>query len=85
MKTDKEIVPVEVFSGSIWQAEFIKSLLANAEIEGYLNDEMIGTMAPWVTSNAGVGAVKVMVSSQDYDAARAVVDEYNKNLASNHI
>jgi hypothetical protein len=79
MKSNNVNSPVEVFSGTIWQAEFVKSLLANAEIEGYLNDEMIGTMAPWVTSNAGVGAVKVMVSNFDYDKAKTVVDEYMKN------
>ena len=39
MKTDKEIYPVEVFAGTAVQANLVKSLLENAEIEAYLKDE----------------------------------------------
>ena len=80
MKTNDKIVPVVVFSGTIWQAEMIKSLLANAEIEGYLKDEISGTIVPWFTSPGGVGSVKVVVSNLDYEKANQVVDDYNKNI-----
>jgi len=82
MKTDKEIEPVEIFSGSIWQAEMLKSLLENAEIEGYLKDEISGTLVPWFTAPGGVGSVKVVVSNQDYDKAMEIVDAYKKNMDS---
>jgi hypothetical protein len=45
-----------------------------------LKDEFTGVLYPWHTSPGGVGAVKVLVSSVDYENARAVVDEYKSNL-----
>ncbi len=80
MKTNKEIKPVKIFSGKPWQAGMVKSLLENAEIETFIKDEIIGTLNPWWTAPGGVGSVKVFVSSADYDKAKIVVDEYEKNL-----
>jgi len=83
MKTNKEIYPVEVFAGSSVQANLVKSLLENAEIEAYLKDEFTGVLYPWHTTPGGVGAVKVFVSSADHEKARIVVDEYERNLGNN--
>jgi hypothetical protein len=79
MKTDKDIYPVEVFAGTVLQANLVKSLLENAEIEAYLKDEFTGVLYPWHTTAGGVGAVKVYVSSADHEKARIVVDEYESN------
>ena len=80
MKNKNEVVPVEVFAGTAVQASLVKSLLENAEIEAYLKDEFTGVLYPWHTTPGGVGAVKVFVSSLDYEKARIVVDEYESNL-----
>ena len=80
MKTDKENIPVEVFAGTAVQANLVKSLLENAEIDAYLKDEFTGVLYPWHTSPGGVGAVKVLVSGVDHVKARIVVDEYESNL-----
>ena len=79
MKPSDEPVPVEVYSGSIWEAEMVKSLLENAEIETFLQDELTGTLAPWWTAPGGAGSVRVIVSSLDFDKARSVIFEYEKN------
>ncbi len=50
-----EAGPVEVFSGTIWQAELVKSLLENAEIQTFLKDEFNGVMIPWVIAGGGAG------------------------------
>ena len=76
---ENDIEPVEVYSGSIWEAELVKSLLENAEIEAFLKDEIMGTMAPWYSAPGGAGSVKVIVSNLDYDKAREIVEEYEKN------
>ena len=83
MKTNNEIEPVEVFAGTAVQAGLVKSLLENAEIEAYLKDEFTGVLYPWHTTAGGAGAVKVFVSSVDYENARIVVDEYESNLKGN--
>ena len=80
MKTNKEIYPVEVFAGSSMQANLIKSLLENAEIEAFLKDEFTGVIAPWHNTPGGVGAVRVFVSSIDRERARLVVDEFERNV-----
>lgn len=77
---DNDIEPVEVFSGSIWEAELLKSLLENAEIETFLQDENTGTIAPWYTAPGGAGSVKVVVSSRDYNEAKTIVEEFEKNM-----
>jgi len=79
MKTNDNIEPVEVFSGTIVEAEIVKSLLENAEIETFLKDELVGTLTPWNTAAGGVGSVKIVVSNLDYDKAMLVVEEYKKN------
>jgi hypothetical protein len=79
MKKNNEIEPVQVFSGTIWEAEMVKSLLENAEVEVYLNDEINGTLVPWITSPGGAGSVKVFVSNVDYDKSKSIVEEYEKN------
>ena len=78
MKPNNDIEPVEVFSGTIWDAEFVKSLLMNAEVDTFLIDENTGTLAPWYTAPGGAGSVKVVVSSLDYDKAKSIVAEYEK-------
>jgi hypothetical protein len=85
MKKDKEISLVEVFAGTAVQANLVKSLLENAEIEVFLQDEFSGTLYPWHTTPGGVGAVKVFVSSVDHEKARIVVTEYESNLRRNGI
>ena len=78
MKDENE--PVEVYSGSIWEAELVKSLLEDAEIETFLKDENIGTLAPWYSAPGGAGSVRVVVSFHDYENARRIVEEYEKNI-----
>jgi hypothetical protein len=79
MTPNDEIVPVEVFAGTIWEAEMVKSLLENAEIETFLLDENTGTLAPWYTAPGGAGSVKVIVSNGDFEKAKVIVAEYEKN------
>jgi hypothetical protein len=83
MKLKSEIKPVEVFTGTLIEAEMVKSLLENAEIETFLKDENVGYMAPWNVASGGLGAVKVVVSSADQDNAKEVVAEYKYNTRSN--
>lgn len=79
MKTDHAKEPVEIYAGDMMQAGFLKSLLENAEIKAYLKDEIMGTLNPWFASPGGAGAVKVFVSGEDAESAKAVVEEFEKN------
>jgi hypothetical protein len=80
MKKIDENFPVEIFSGTMWEAGMVKSLLENAEIEVFLKNEILGTYAPWQVEPGGEGAVKVLISSLDYESAKSIVDEYQRNV-----
>jgi hypothetical protein len=80
MKNKDENAPVEVYSGTTLQAEMVKSLLENAEIEAFLNDEIVGTLSPWWTAPGGAGSVKVVVATKDFDIAKSIVAEYESNI-----
>lgn len=80
MKENNEITSVEIFTGTIWQVQMVKSLLENAEIEVFLQDEITGTLnLPWASSG-GSGLVRVIVPVQDYERAKLIVDEYERNM-----
>jgi hypothetical protein len=77
MKKEDQIESVEIYSGTDWQAQMVKNLLENEGINCYITNEIIGTIAPWYIT-PGAGSVSVVVSSFDYQRAKAIVDEYEK-------
>lgn len=78
--TKKEFDLVQVFAGTTIQAEMVKSLLLDSDIEAFLKDEHMGTWFPFQTAPGASGSVKVVVSNLDYEKAKAVVDEYINNI-----
>lgn len=80
MKADKDNKPVEVFSGTQWQAEMVRSLLENATIDSFIEDGIMGTLGPWWTAPGGAGAVRVFVLESNYEKAKAIANEYDANL-----
>jgi len=79
MKKDKKNDLLEIFAGSSIEAEIVSSLLKNAEIETFLKDEIMGTLAPWQVTAGGSGAVKIIIKSTDYETAKLIVEEYEQN------
>jgi hypothetical protein len=67
---------IEIFSGTLWDAEMIKSLLKNSEIESFIKNNAINSYAIEPTFSGGV---KVMILSSDYNEAMNIVEEYYKN------
>jgi hypothetical protein len=78
MADNKENVPAEVFMGIAWEAEMVKNILENEGITAYIKDDIIGTIAPFYTT-PGLGSVKLVVSSDDYEKAREIVAEFQEN------
>jgi hypothetical protein len=74
--TDKnEDKPIEVFTGTAWEVALVQSLLENAEINAYVYYGGKGTLTPMV-SVGGVKIIRITVSSEDYEKAKQVVDQY---------
>ena len=66
-----------VYSGTIVEANLLKCLLEGAGILATLQDEFIGTIAPYVF-RGGAGAVKVLVAKSDMDQARSIVEDFSR-------
>ena len=80
MKNNDESEAVEVYRGTIWQAEMVKSLLNDEGIEAYLKDEVNGTMFPFMVAAGGSGSVTIVVSEEDADKALRIIERYESNL-----
>ena len=65
MKEEDKSKLVEVFTGSPWEAELVKSLLGNSDIEAVTKDGMVVN----VVLPATAVDVSVLVNEKDYEAA----------------
>ena len=77
MDNDKDII-IEIFSGTLWEAEMVKSLLQNAEIESFIKNSNLNT---YIYEPIQASGVKVMILSSDYEKAKEIIDGYYSNMA----
>ncbi|WP_321425042.1 DUF2007-related protein [uncultured Bacteroides sp.] len=74
MIADDNTPLVEVFTGTPWEAELVKGLLESAGIEAALKDDNLGSMAPSMSVNVGMGGMRVIVAAEDYEVASQLVE-----------
>ena len=65
---------IEVFKGSLWEAELVKSLLDNNDVPCVLKDGMVVNV---VLPSSAV-EVTVLVNEENFEAAMEVVRDYEK-------
>lgn len=75
-----EIIPIEVFAGTSWEADMLKTILSDNEIESFIKDELTGRIMPFYAAAGGNGAVKVMVPSIHLERATKLVEEFKNNI-----
>ncbi len=74
MKEEDRSRLIEVFKGSLWEAQLVKSLLENNNIESALKDGMaVNIVLPETAVD-----VAVLVNEANYEAAMEVVRSYEK-------
>jgi len=78
MKADNNDNPVEVFAGTPIDAGMIQSLLEQEGIEAFIENELMGSIAPWYVTPGGSGAAKVVVAGQDYEKALQIIGDYGQ-------
>lgn len=76
MDNNKDII-IEIFSGTLWESEMVKSLLKDAEIESFLKNTNLNT---YIYEPIQASGVKVMILSSDYEKAKEIVDNYFRNM-----
>ena len=71
----KEDPVVEIFSGTQWEADMVRSLLKDAEIESFLKNSVLNTYA---FEPAFSSEVKVMILESDSKIASEIVNAYQR-------
>lgn len=71
----------EIFCGTLWEAQLVQSLLQNAEVESYLVNSLLN---PYAFNPVISQCVKVMISSNDIETAKIVMDDYIANCQENN-
>ena len=79
MNKENNITPVQIFSGSDWEVELLKSILTDNGIESYLFNAYSTTINPYAMPTGGDGQVQLMISSEDVERAKPLVEEFLKN------
>ena len=74
MKEEDKSKLIEVFKGSLWEAQLVKSLLGNNDIASTLKDGMVVNV---VLPDTAID-VAVLVNEANYETAMEVVRAYEK-------
>jgi hypothetical protein len=79
--TQEHEYATEIFCGTLWEAQLLQSLLQNADVESYLVNALMNAYAfnPVISQS-----VKVMISSNDIEMAKIVMDDYFANRQENN-
>ncbi len=64
---------IEVFSGTLWEAEMVKSLLEDSEIKSFIKNSVL---IDYAFDPIYASGVKVMILSSDEVRAKAIVDDF---------
>jgi hypothetical protein len=68
---------VEIFSGTSWEAEMVRSLLSDAGIASFLNNDVLGN---YLIDPIMASGVKVMILESDLEEATGVVQYYYERM-----
>lgn len=71
---------IEIFSGSLWEAEMIKTLLTEEGIESFIRNTSLSSYVYEPTISAGA---KVMILGSALERAKPVIDEFWKRRKNN--
>ncbi len=77
MKDTSSDPVIEIFSGTSWEAEMVKSLLSDGGIPSFLKNNVLGN---YLLDPIMATGVKVMILESDREAAKEVVQVYYKRM-----
>lgn len=81
MKNDASTMQ-EIFSGTLWEAEMVTSLLTNSGIQSFIRN---GVLQVYAFNPSRSGEVKVMIAESDTERAAVIVENYCRNLKKDTI
>jgi hypothetical protein len=72
-----------IYSGNAIETGLIKSLFEGEGIQTFLQDSIMGVMAPWRVTPGGQKPIKILIKSKDYKRAQFIIDNFYKTNNSN--
>ncbi len=70
---------IEIYSGTLWEAEMLKSMLADVGIYSFLKNSVLNTYLYDPIRSEGV---KIMIDAKDEAQAQIIVSEFESNRKS---
>jgi hypothetical protein len=77
MEESKEII--EIYKGNTVNAEIITDILNDNGIIASMNNQLMGSIAPFYVSGGGIDPVGVEIFDRDKEKALALIEEFNKS------
>ena len=69
---------VEIFAGEFYQASMIKDLLEDNGIEVFIENELMGNIAPWYVASGGIAPMKLKILNSDYALSKELIEAFTK-------
>lgn len=76
MKKDKNSALIVVFRGSPIESEMVKEMLMDNGIPAQVNNQLMGSIAPWQVSAGGMDPVAVFILEKDKEKAMNLLKEF---------
>ncbi|WP_242921303.1 putative signal transducing protein [Pontibacter liquoris] len=80
MAQSEESKPTEVFAGEFHRASLIRNMLEHHGIPAFVQNQYMGSIAPWQVAAGGLHPVKVIVSGMHRDQAQQLIEDFYNNL-----
>jgi hypothetical protein len=75
----KETDLIEIYKGNPINSEIIKDIFNDNGIIASMNNQMMGSIAPFYVSAGGINPVGVEIFARDREKALALIDAFNKS------
>lgn len=78
MTQSEETKPTVIFSGDFHRAAVIKNMLENHGIYVFMQNEHMGSIAPFQVASGGFNPVKLIISGHDEEEAKRLLAGFDE-------
>jgi hypothetical protein len=71
--------PIVIFSGDFHRAAVIKNMLENHGIYVFMQNEHMGSIAPFQVASGGFNPVKLIISGHDEEDAKKLLENFDQD------
>ncbi|EJF11762.1 MULTISPECIES: DUF2007 domain-containing protein [Pontibacter] len=79
MTQQEQSRPIVIFSGDFHRAAVIKNMLENHGIYVFMQNEHMGSIAPFQVASGGFNPVKLIISGHDEEEAKKLLENFDRD------